>query len=313
MRLWGVVANGTQAWTIFGFVTVVLQVQYGIGRHWFYLGEENTIQAMKWNQLARLTFVPSMALLKTSICFFLLRILDPRTHPHFRAYIWLVMAASVVTNIVLLIVWSIQCIPLDAVWDPRIEEKFCLSQSVVVDIAYLQAGFNLVTDILCALFPMFFFNTAYMRWRTKGALIMLVLLGIITSVTALLRVVYLHELEEIDDPTWNLTNVTICALIETKAGIFLTCLPAIKCLWTEFVQLLPWDLGATRNGSKTWDVMESPILPALDTSSFAQPDPRDLVPLRTISRESARSKAYDEPPPTPGLDGAPMVKVTTWI
>ena len=118
---------------------MLMQVHYGLGRHDIYIGEPNAIETLKWNQLARLTFIPTVALVKMSICFFLLRILDPRSHPHFRIYIWLVMGASVITNIILLIVWAIQCIPLDAVWDPHIEGQ-CLSQTIVVDIAYVQAG-----------------------------------------------------------------------------------------------------------------------------------------------------------------------------
>ena len=304
-----------QAWTIFGFITLALQVQNGLGRHVFWLDEESAIMAMKWNQIGRMTFIPSVALIKTSVCFFILRILDARTHPRFRTYIWLVMAASVISNIVLLVVWSVQCIPLDAAWDPRIEGT-CLSPSVVVDVAYVQAGFNLVTDILCALFPIFFFTTSYMRWRTKGALILLVVLGILTSVTALLRVVYLHDLEDKDDPTWNLTNVTICALIEAKAGIILTCLPAIRCLWTEFLKLLSRGVGA-RKSSQAWDQMDSPILPSVDASKFlTRADSLDSMPLRTMSRQSSYVKAYEEPPLTPtapGVDSAPIAKVTTWI
>lgn len=133
-----------QAWTIFGFVTITLQVHYGVGRHALYVGEQNAIQALKWNQFARMTFVPTMALVKMSICFFMLRILDSRTHPHFRIYIWLVMAASLVSNIVLFVTWAIQCIPLDAVWDPNIQGS-CTSPTLVVDVAYVQAGKFLMT------------------------------------------------------------------------------------------------------------------------------------------------------------------------
>ena len=116
-----------------------MQAQYGLGRHTVYIGQDNATQLMKWNQLARLSFIPCMALAKVSICFFLLRILDSRTHAHFRTYIWLVMGASVVSNIVLLVVWALQCIPFEATWDPNIDGQ-CLSQSVVVDVAYVQAG-----------------------------------------------------------------------------------------------------------------------------------------------------------------------------
>lgn len=161
---------------------------------------------------------------------------------------------------------------------------------------------------------MFFFNSAYMRWRTRSALIMLVLLGILTSVTAVLRVVYLPDLEVENDATWALTNVTIVGLIESKSSIFLTCLPAIKCLWPKFLERLPCALARRRQFSKNWDRMESPILPLAESSTSVHRGTPDILPLRplSVSRERGFVKGFDEPPATPGLD-EPIVKVTSWI
>ena len=73
--------------------------------------------------------------------------------------------------------------------------------------------------------------------------------------------------------------------------------------------------GRIHESSKTFDDMDSPIMPSFNVSSFPQRDIRDTVPLRPIAtaRDPRLLKGYEETPPsTPGFDG-PGVKVTSWV
>ena len=102
--------------------------------------------------------------------------------------------------------------------------------------------------------------------------------------------------------------------IETKAGIFLGCLPAIKCLWTKFFEVLPFSFTRKSSNFKSWDLMHSPIMPAFDSSSSLHSGDRDSVPLQPLHVERANQlvKGYGAPPDTPGLQET-EVKVVSFV
>ena len=82
------------------------------------------------------------------------------------------------------------------------------------------------------------------------------------------------------------------------------------------MDLLPvrWT-GRVHESNKTFDDMDSPIMPSFNASGFPQRNTRDTVPLRhiTTARDPRLLKSYeDTPPSTPGFEG-PAVNVTSWV
>ena len=104
----------------------------------YYLSPEQIVEARKWGQLGELQTSGAIALVKVSICLFLLRILD-RTRKEFRRFIWILMVFSLAGNIALIITWFLQCIPLKALWNPTIHGK-CIPGAAIVDVVYVGTG-----------------------------------------------------------------------------------------------------------------------------------------------------------------------------
>lgn len=63
---------------------------YGFGRHQQFLSETKLIQARKYSELAVLIAILAILLIKMSICFFLLRLIE-RTHRVFFWFTWFLM------------------------------------------------------------------------------------------------------------------------------------------------------------------------------------------------------------------------------
>lgn len=127
----------------------------------------------------------------------------------------------------------------------------------------------MVTDIICALFPVFFLYNVQINRGRKIALITLTGFGLLTAVAALLKLVFLYQLVSSEDVTWAPVNVTICAIAEQYGSIFCAALPALKPLFSK-VMHLTIIRKSTIGRSKRTKGSESPsfVKPEWETQKF---------------------------------------------
>ena len=112
---------------------------------------------------------------KISICFFLLRI------PVQRRYIRPVQAAIVflvITNIVLTLLWILQCHPVDKAWDKQ-KPGHCFTDAQKQRIIMAQALISIISDFLLALFPTVLLWKVQIATRVKAGLCILMGLGLV--------------------------------------------------------------------------------------------------------------------------------------
>ena len=114
------------------------EFHYGLGRHQSFLSKYQFKEFQKytfgeWIQ----TFFTLMAT-KVSICLMLLRI---SPYKHIRRPIQLLVGFLILSNVVLSLVWILQCNPVDAAWDcDKRETAKCFSQGQVQRVIMSQAG-----------------------------------------------------------------------------------------------------------------------------------------------------------------------------
>lgn len=135
-------------WTKIGSVIGVgldpSEIHYGFGRHEYYLNDHQIQEFKKyifgeWIQ----TFFTLMAT-KVSICLLLLRI-----SPNKRIIrpIQSLIVFLILSNVVLSLVWILQCIPVDGAWDPEKQKTAkCFTHGQVQRIIISQASKFLVRD-----------------------------------------------------------------------------------------------------------------------------------------------------------------------
>ena len=122
-----------------GMGFVMLEVDYGLGRHVRYLPPDHYQGFLKYNFLDWIQVFVTLALEKISICLFLLRI---SKFERWRWFLFGLIAFLVVTHVPLTLLYIFQCIPLRKVWETVEEEVpgHCMSKKTVQKIIIVQGG-----------------------------------------------------------------------------------------------------------------------------------------------------------------------------
>ena len=167
----------------------------GLGRHGYYLQKSQLrhFTALGWADWIQ-TFITLM-FTKISICLFLLRIVDGR---NIRIGMYLLIGCLILFTTVFTCLFLGICRPLKAYWNVGME-SVCLSDKMVENIVMAQGSMSapfqfadlatlkpsivlsIITDLICAAFPIFFLRGLQVRLRTKIALCVLMGLGVMSA------------------------------------------------------------------------------------------------------------------------------------
>ena len=138
-----VIANGRlvseQMINAVGMGFVMLEVDYGLGRHVQYLPPDHYEGFLKYNFLDWIQVFITLALSKISICLFLLRI---SKFERWRWFLFGLIGFLVVTHVPLTLLFMFQCIPLQKNWE-TVEQTVpghCMSKKAVEKIIIVQGG-----------------------------------------------------------------------------------------------------------------------------------------------------------------------------
>ena len=143
-RLWKIfMANGRlvseQMVNAVGMGFVMLEVEYGLGRHVRFLPQDQYEGFLKYNFLDWIQVFVTLALSKISICLFLLRI---SKFERWRWFLFGLIGFLVLTHVPLTLLFLFQCIPLQKNWE-TVEEAVpghCMSKKAVEKIIIVQGG-----------------------------------------------------------------------------------------------------------------------------------------------------------------------------
>ena len=130
-------ANVVQFVTILTNGFLINAYKHGLGRHIYYLGQDDVQEAFKWLWAAEPTNLFAVYLVRLSISLFFLRLVPPR-----RAYIWLIwgtIVALTVSDIYISIDYFFQCRPIQKVWQPDVPGS-CFDPQVTVVATWLYQG-----------------------------------------------------------------------------------------------------------------------------------------------------------------------------
>ena len=122
-----------------GMGFVMLEVDYGLGRHVQYIPSDHYEGFLKYNFLDWIQVFVTLALSKISICLFLLRI---SKFERWRWFLFGLIAFLVVTHVPLTLLFTFQCIPLQKNWETVMGPVpgHCMSKKVVEKIIIVQGG-----------------------------------------------------------------------------------------------------------------------------------------------------------------------------
>lgn len=221
------------AWlgSLIGGVLDLIYIHYGFGRHRYYLTDHQFQEYKKysygdWIQ----TFFTLMAT-KVSICLLLLRI-----SPNKRIIrpIQSLVVFLILSNVVLSLLYILQCIPVDGAWDAQKQKTAkCFTQGQVQRIIISQAIISVISDFILAGFPIIILREVQIHIWRKIFLCALMGLGILAAACCMVRTVMNWQNDHADQ-TWVEVDNYMWRTIEVNIGIVAACMPTLLPLCRLF-------------------------------------------------------------------------------
>ncbi|PVH98253.1 hypothetical protein DM02DRAFT_499811, partial [Periconia macrospinosa] len=216
------------AWVVYIFVAVCdyLSINYGLGAHAFRLTENDINEGKKWFFFSGVGYAITTALIKTSICVLLLRLLGGTR----RVLAWIiygVIALAWAGTFIRVVAYMARCKPLDAAWDPLGE---CRSATILSNVTWFFSAVCIATDWICAIIPIFIILRLNLPRRAKIQLAFILALGMIASVATIIRMKHLVDYTRTDDALYRLDDVSLWSETEACLGIIAGSLPTMKPL-----------------------------------------------------------------------------------
>jgi hypothetical protein len=177
--------------TIIGAGLDFPEFELGYGRHRYYINDEAYAKFAYYSYGEWIQTFATLMWTKVSICLFLLHI--PVTKA-LRRPLQAAIVILIVSNLVLTLMYILQCLPVNAVWNPKVQGK-CFEPNMVVNIMFAQGGklslcptcectthslsvISAISDFTLAGFPILIIYRLNMSRRTKVGLCMLMGLGV---------------------------------------------------------------------------------------------------------------------------------------
>ncbi|CAK7197634.1 hypothetical protein SEUCBS139899_000282 [Sporothrix eucalyptigena] len=198
-----------------------------IGIHiWDVPAEYDVVQSLIWNFAVQVLYNPILALVKTSMLLFLLKLGSQKPGVRWSIHVLNALNLSLMVAIFLVVIF--QCTPIRYNWDTTIEGGHCIAQGTF----YLAtAALTIFTDVLNLALPFWVFLDLKMPTRVKVALLFVFLLGAIVTVVGIVRLVFIYRgfFEAAGaDPTYSLGFCT--SAIETNLAIICASAPSLRGL-----------------------------------------------------------------------------------
>ncbi|KAJ9136689.1 Cfem domain-containing protein [Pleurostoma richardsiae] len=196
-----------------------------IGIHLADVPPHDPTDGMIWNYAVEILYNPILALVKSSVLLFLLRLFGQKDGV--RRFIVILNTLNIVQMVAFFFVIVFQCRPIAFNWDKTIEGGRCVDTRVVFTTT---ATLNIITDFLVLGLPLYIFVDLNIPKRTKLALLFVFLLGFLVTITSIVRMVIfvqgLFRLVRDPDPTFNIGFVT--SGIETNLALITASAPALR-------------------------------------------------------------------------------------
>ncbi|KAJ5373242.1 hypothetical protein N7517_005248 [Penicillium concentricum] len=195
----------------------------------------------KYTYATELIYNPILALVKTSILLFLLRLTGQKNTV--RLAIWGLLILNGIAAIITFFLTVFRCVPVAANWDlASYPNATCLDFANFVTGT---ASVSILTDILALMLPTWIVYRLQMQWNQKLMLIGILSLGLLTVVAGIVRLILLDDFDRHMPENYTHSVLFCVSTIEVGLSFVAACAPSFKPLVTRLVPRL---FGSTRTG-----------------------------------------------------------------
>ncbi|CRK09486.1 hypothetical protein BN1708_002171 [Verticillium longisporum] len=220
----------------FGFVS------NGIGKDIWTVPFKNITRLIQFFYIQEILYFAQIALLKTSILFFYMRIFG---HTDIRKFIWGTMIFNAAFGVVFIFIAAFQCKPISYYWTSWDGEHqgHCLDINAIV---WANAGITIVLDFWMLTLPLSQITALTLHWKKKIGVTLMFCVGTFVTVVSILRLQTLVAFAKTRNPTWDQFGILTWSTIEINVGIICACMPALRLILVRF---FPRILGSTCQGT----------------------------------------------------------------
>ncbi|KXG51205.1 uncharacterized protein PGRI_067770 [Penicillium griseofulvum] len=198
--------------------------------------------ALKYYTITEACSVASTCLGRVAFILYLLPVLSTRRV--FKISLWVLFAVQVVANIVMIVLILAQCRDIRGVWDEEYATH-CMEDYIQLYFGYFLCFCNSSADLLLAVLPCYIFWDLKLKPIIKFSLMILTSLGVLATVGAIMKAVYLKQILTWDG-TANAIYLTCWAMIECYLVIISASVPCLRSLVVSSVrQLFASDKSST--------------------------------------------------------------------
>ncbi|CAI7652910.1 unnamed protein product [Penicillium crustosum] len=197
----------------------------------------------KYTYATEVIYNPILALVKTSILLFLLRLTGQKKLV--RLAIWGLLIVNGIAAIITFFITVFRCTPIAANWDlASYPNAKCLDFANFVTAT---GAVSVLTDVLALILPTWIVYQLQMKWTKKLMLIGILSLGLLTVVAGITRLILLDKFDR-HMPKNSTHSLLFClSTIEVGLSFLAACAPSFKPLVTWIVPRL---FGSTRTDLK---------------------------------------------------------------
>ena len=194
----------------------------GYGHHQYYISGPSFARIQYYSYGILIQMFATLMWTKVSICLFLSRIPATRS---LKRPLYASVVVLLVSNLILTLLWILQCFPTKAAWDLTVQGK-CFTKNQLLQIILAQGIISAISDFALAAYPILLLARVQISMRKRILLCLLMSLGVITGACSIARMV-LNWTNESDDSTWNGVPNWVWRTLEINFGLIAACFPAI--------------------------------------------------------------------------------------
>ncbi|KAK2036907.1 hypothetical protein LZ31DRAFT_446511, partial [Colletotrichum somersetense] len=227
----GVMYLSTALYSVYAAVAVLGIVKGGIGRHTSELDSGSIVIALKVWYTCEVLYAFISALIRTSICLFLLRIFNRGTGKIEKRLLQANIVAVWVSSLVYLFIIVFQCDPPNYYW-AKFEglQGTCRPAHLVPNATIGHSVVAAVSDWMIGILPMSILWQLQMKREKKIRLLFFFGIGMIAGIIMIIRIPYIKVLEISADFLYQTVDVALWSLLEPSIGIIAGCMATLRPL-----------------------------------------------------------------------------------
>ncbi|KAL8724970.1 MAG: hypothetical protein Q9181_006590 [Wetmoreana brouardii] len=209
---------------IFGAILTAC-VHLGLGKHPFAIDPKVVPRVLKLYLISVPFAIFTLSLPPIAVAILLKHLLAPT-----RRQLWILYGVPIlqlVTAVMDVILIFVQCLPTSTLWDPKPGAK-CWPRKVITGYVYFALSYTAFTDLFLAVVPIVAFWKLQLKPKAKIVLFLVMTTTAIAALCAIIRMIYVHDIADLNDYTYSLINHTMWAVLEGNAIIIAACIPGLR-------------------------------------------------------------------------------------